>query len=389
MGYIRGKWELDGGELAGELTGYPVKQEEIYPETWEKQRSHWYGDSASLSPCKCSLPIGLILAERNAWGKLLSSVLFEQSIPGLQLSKENISVSAHSDASVLQVIYLYLGNSYCHHLLPNLEEWKELVEATVRIGCQPVILLPPLREAVMEKILEERIGPLVLWWKDNLSGFIDTYGYVGDNSLEIVVNDWGMVEACGRFPGVSITLGNHLNKYRKDVRLPWRHYDEKEYRLLRESAGLPKEYLSWLQKNHRVKGISWEVCGYVPELTGPVVDEDREVMDTHGAWDKDDKTWDKEVIAMEHTLYLPMMSMNTGGHCTLRAVCESGDRGHQRYAEVCPGYCRDHAFLYPDFLGMVGRCHPLWGYDPEILTSDEYLQEWIRQGITRIVWNGV
>ena len=53
----------------------------------------------------------------------------------------------------------------------------------------------------------------------------------------------------------------------------------------------------------------------------------------------------------------------------------------------CPRYCNKKVFLYPKHLKMVGRYNSLFGYDEKILWDEKKLQDYLEQGIDRIVVN--
>ena len=49
--------------------------------------------------------------------------------------------------------------------------------------------------------------------------------------------------------------------------------------------------------------------------------------------------------------------------------------------------CEKQAFLYPEHLRMMGRYNSLFGYDEKILWDEKQLQDYLEQGIDRIVVN--
>ena len=126
---------------------------------------------------------------------------------------------------------------------------------------------------------------------------------------------------------------------------------------LRETAVHAAFYQKWLEQTYAVKTISFETCEYIPALT-------------QGA-----------------DLYAPFYQMNTAGHCTLYALCHNGSRGRQTEENDCPQYCREHVFLYPDHLHMIGRYNSLFGVDLRIFTDRAYRDEILKQKPRRWIIN--
>ena len=117
-------------------------------------------------------------------------------------------------------------------------------------------------------------------------------------------------------------------------------------------------YQDYLKKTFDIQRFEFESCGY--KVTIP---------DGH------------------HSLHLPFFQTNTSQYCTLYAVCRYGDREKQKLPENCPKYCEQKVFLYPKHLKMVGRYNSLFGYDEKILWDEKQLQDYLEQGIDRIVVN--
>ena len=184
----------------------------------------------------------------------------------------------------------------------------------------------------------------------------DWLRHLPEQNMELVCNDWGMMELVKR-AGHTPVCGTLLNKRRKDARLAYKtgmaaHRDQ-----LRQTAVQAGFYRAWLRRTYGVETISFEACGYVPDLT-PNAD-----------------------------VYAPFYQTNTAGHCTLYAVCHNGSRGRQTAEDDCPQYCRERVFLYPDHLHMIGRYNSLFGADLRILTDGTYLDAFLSKKPRRIVIN--
>lgn len=87
----------------------------------------------------------------------------------------------------------------------------------------------------------------------------------------------------------------------------------------------------------------------------------------------------------KNSLLIPVLSDHTSQYCPLGAVCETGERGRQKLAKKCPGYCTEYALLYPEHLHMIGRYNSLFGIDMRILKEEEILKNYIQNGVDRVV----
>ena len=177
-------------------------------------------------------------------------------------------------------------------------------------------------------------------------------------AMEIIVNDWAMPALLHGKPHLKPVLGVLLNKRRKDVRLPYKHGIGNHVDSLAENNLNCGFYQDYLKNTFDIQRFEFESCGY--KVTIP---------DGH------------------HSLHLPFFQTNTSQYCTLYAVCRYGDRGKQKLPENCPRYCNKKVFLYPKHLKMVGRYNSLFGYDEKILWDEKKLQDYLEQGIDRIVVN--
>ena len=135
-------------------------------------------------------------------------------------------------------------------------------------------------------------------------------------------------------------------------------YKKGNVELLQENNLNAEFYREYLEQEFGIHRFEWESCGY--DMTLP---------------------------PGKNSLHLPFFQTNTSQYCTLYAVCRYGDRGKQKLPENCPNYCDKKVFLYPKHLKMVGRYNSLFGYDGKILWDEKQLQDYLEQGIDRIVVN--
>lgn len=334
--YISLKLEEDAGTLAQTWAGYPAQMDDVFAPHWDAQRHDWFSGmqpDAAWRACIPKLPpLAVALDRPELWEKYIAlpdSEFFAWYWALHGLGKHPISR--------MPVRYVYVGSAYCPRLFPQPQALCRLVHKARRENLQPVLVTSMLREHDVPRAQD--------WLR-----------HLPEQRMELVCNDWGMMELVKQAGHVPV-CGTLLNKRRKDARLAYKtgmaaHRDQ-----LRQTAVQASFYRAWLRRTYGVETISFEACGYVPDLT-PNAD-----------------------------VYAPFYQTNTAGHCTLYAVCHNGSRGRQTAEDDCPQYCRERVFLYPDHLHMIGRYNSLFGADLRILTDGAYLDAFLSQKPRRLVIN--
>ena len=241
---------------------------------------------------------------------------------------------------------LYIGNQFCPHLIPDWEKLKELLDKAEREHLSITLMFSYLRE---ERIADTR--KLL----DQIAAWCDR----AQTRIEIVAGDWGMLSLiCERKTWFEPVPGVLLNKRRKDPRVRYKIGVSGEHELPAENALNSSFYRAYLKKTYGITRFEQESCGYCIQLPEG-----------------------------KNSIHFPFYQTNTSQYCPLYARCKEGSRGRQREMEVCPRYCRDYVFSYPDHLHMVGRYNSLFSYDTQILTEDTLLFYYIAHGADRIVLN--
>ena len=138
-----------------------------------------------------------------------------------------------------------------------------------------------------------------------------------------------------------------LNKRKKDPRVSFKKGEQKWFEMNSLNAGF---YRNFLEREYGIQRFEWESCGY-----------------------------EQQIPSGKNSLHIPFYQTNTSQYCPLGAVCETGERGRQKFAKICPGYCAVFAFLYPDLLHMIGRYNSLFALDERA-----FLQ---KENVSRIVVN--
>ena len=176
--------------------------------------------------------------------------------------------------------------------------------------------------------------------------------------IEIVINDWGMVELFENKKNyISLSLGVLLNKRKKDPRYMYKKgYDENK-ELISENSLNSNIFSEFLNENN-INRYEYESNGYT-----------------------------MKIAEGKHSLQMPFYVTNTSQYCTLYAMCTNLDRGKQKLVKKCPKYCRDYIFSYPKHLKMVGRYNSLFAFDDTLIKDYKKLEYYIKSGVDRIVLN--
>lgn len=374
--YIRLKLNGDDGELAEALTGYPAELDEVHCGSLEEQKKLWFeGDSIKRNPdtdqniergSMCeelrtgrnekvsypAVPEKELVRNCGKYGNNRSSTDTERSFrnKGTELALELNGPSLYEEylcqplqdflASYWQKNYLthswlagrtperfYIGNQFCHNLFPTENQLFSIMDKMRSEDLEVTLAFSYIREFMLssvEKLLEK----------------VDNWCCVHGVNVEIVVNDWAMVEILrGKTSHLSPVFGTLLNKRKKDPRMKYKSGDTA---LFQHNSLNAEFYRDFLAKEFHIHRYEWESCGYPQEFPPG-----------------------------KNSIHLPFYQTNTSQYCPLYALCTTGDRGMQQLAEHCPKFCEKYALLYPEHLHMIGRYNSLFGVDKTLLESPE------------------
>ena len=348
--YIQKKLAGDDAALSEDYTGYPAKLDDAITTDFARQRAEWYQDIDTDAVRETGLLHMLRERQTELAVELDCPELYEQYLDqDAAVFYENYwkehGLSGHPLAQYLPE-RLYIGNQFCPHLIPDWEKLKELLDKAEREHLSITLMFSYLRE---ERIADTR--KLL----DQIAAWCDR----AQTRIEIVAGDWGMLSLiCERKTWFEPVPGVLLNKRRKDPRVRYKIGVSGEHEPPAENALNSSFYRAYLKKAYGITRFEQESCGYCIQLPEG-----------------------------KNSIHFPFYQTNTSQYCPLYARCKEGSRGRQREMEVCPRYCRDYVFSYPDHLHMVGRYNSLFSYDTQILTEDTLLFYYIAHGADRIVLN--
>ena len=333
--YIRLKLEGDDGELAKSLTGYPAELDEMHCRSLEEQKKQWFfreGEKASGNPQDTMGTEELRLLDNTEFAlELNCTSLYEeylrQPLQAFLAFYWQKNYLTHSYFAGRTPDRFYIGNQFCHNLFPTEEQLFFIMDKMYSEGSEITLVFSYIREFMLSsvgKLLEK----------------VDNWCCIHGVNVEIVVNDWAMVEMfCGKTFRLHPVLGTLLNKRKKDPRMKYKSCDTLLFQQNSLNAGFYRDFLAEEFHIHRYE---WESCGYPQELPPG-----------------------------KNSLHLPFYQTNTSQYCPLYALCTTGDRGIQQLAEHCPKFCEKYALLYPEHLHMAGRYNSLFGVDKTLPESTE------------------
>ncbi|SET30775.1 hypothetical protein [[Clostridium] polysaccharolyticum] len=360
--YISLKLTGDDGYLSEELVEYPRKEDEVFYETFARQKKDWFSDTAECFGGQG--PIGENVLEKSY--QLAFSLdtpkhykeYLEKGIAVFQ--RERLEENYLQDHPLFKqpVKRLYIGSQFCHNLLPERNQWVVLMDKALSENLEITLVFTYLRDELVEET-RELLQEIVLWCQKR------------QKPIEVAVNDWGMVNmfrellfATKGEEFVQLNLGILLNKYRKDPRYGYKLGTKQHVDNLQKNNVNGELYQNYL---HDI----WKIARYEYEAVEPYMENGAvKVM---------------EIPRGNHSLHLPYYQTNTSQFCTLYAFCTTGDRGNQKLPRNCPGYCEEKVFLYPKHLSMVGRYNSLFGLEKTILSDPAMVNAYLKQGIDRLV----
>ena len=345
--YIRWKMEDDDAALAEEMTGYPAEQDAFHLESLEEQKKVWFSDigketftalqNGFAESGQPGQPVELALElDRPEWYKaylsMESAAFFDAYFRRNQIP----------DPPLFHPDRLYIGNAFCPHLAPPEEELFALMDKACRESFAITLTFPFLLEENLTET-QARLQHLARWCEQK------------NNTIEIVVNDWGTAHLAAQLPVFSLCLGVLLNKRKKDPRMAYKLGDRTLFEQNSVHAAFYREYL---KEEFRMERYEWESCG---------------------------DTSTRKFPEGKNSLRLPFYQTNTSQYCPLYAACTEGSRGAQVPIRECPKFCERQAFLYPEHLRMVGRYNSLFGVDLTVLKRTGAMLE--LRGVDRVVVN--
>ena len=341
--YIRLKAYSDDNDFSNEMVGYPSEKDYDFYEDYISQKQEWMAnlnyDSFNYRILN-SVELAINVDNYELYNKYLnedietfmSNYLKDNFIEKHKLMYKNIS-------------RIYVGNEFCHNLFPSKRMLIDIIKKANNEGLEVTICFTYVRECYIDKI-KSIINEIYNWCNEN------------NKKIEIVINDWGMLKVVeNKQDYLTLCLGVLLNKRKKDPRYIYKNGYNENKALIGDNS-LNSKIFSEFLKDNNINRFEYESCGYK-----------------------------LNVAKGNHTLHMPFYVTNTSQYCTLYAKCTRMNRGRQKLVMGCPMYCKDYIFSYPKHLKMVGKYNSLFSFDDTLLHDSKKLEQYINEGIDRILLN--
>jgi len=240
---------------------------------------------------------------------------------------------------------VYIGNEFCHNLFPETSLLLKMMDRAESKNLNITLCFTYMRDCLIEKT-KETINKVYRWCLEH------------KKQIEIVINDWGMLELLkDKLDYIKICLGVLLNKRKKDPRYIYKKGYEENKDLIAENSLNSSIFRNFLKENG-IERYEYENCGYR-----------------------------MKIAPGNHSIHMPFYVTNTSQYCPLYSMCKYQNRGKQELVIKCPKYCRDYIFSYPKHLKMVGRYNSLFAFDDTLLKDRKKLEYYLESGIDRVVMN--
>ncbi len=341
--YIRLKAYSDDNDFSNEMVGYPSEKDYDFYEDYISQKQEWMAnlnyDSFNYRILN-SVELAINVDNYELYNKYLnedietfmSNYLKDNFIEKHKLMYKNIS-------------RIYVGNEFCHNLFPSKSMLIDIIKKANNEGLEVTICFTYVRECYIDKI-KSIINEIYNWCNEN------------NKKIEIVINDWGMLKVVeNKQDYLTLCLGVLLNKRKKDPRYIYKNGYNENKALIGDNS-LNSKIFSEFLKDNNINRFEYESCGYK-----------------------------LNIAKGNHTLHMPFYVTNTSQYCTLYAKCTRMNRGRQKLVMGCPMYCKDYIFSYPKHLKMVGKYNSLFSFDDTLLHDSKKLEQYINEGIDRILLN--
>lgn len=239
----------------------------------------------------------------------------------------------------------YIGNQFCHNLFPSDDLLIELMNKAFAEKLDITIAFTYIREKFISKVADI-IDKIFDWCVKN------------ETKIEVLVNDWGMLDLIsGKQDRLIPVLGVLLNKRKKDPRTNIKIGVEKFNSYLEEN-NLNIEHFSNYLKTRGIDRIEYE---------------------SHGVANK--------YAPLKASISFPYYQTNTSQYCPLFAQCVNMNRNHQKLVTQCPQYCRKFVMMFPKNIKVIGRYNSIFGIDNSYLKNNDLLIQLKNENVDRLVLN--
>lgn len=341
--YIMLKNFGDDNEFSKEMVQYPAELDYEFCKIYLEQKKEWMSELNYLNwnqDIMNSVELAVILDNDILYEKYLDK--------DIKSFKDDYLKENFADNHKLfqkDISRIYIGSEFCHNLFPSLHVLINMLKKAKEEELEVTLCFTYMRDCYIEKA-KDVIDKVYNWCNEN------------HKKIEIIVNDWATLKLIeDKTNYFKATLGVLLNKRKKDPRYIYKKgYTENKEIMAKNS--LNSSIFTKFLKDYKIDRYEYENCGYRMSIPKG-----------------------------NHSLHIPFYQTNTSQYCPLYAMCTTMDRGNQKLVLGCPKYCKDYVFAYPKHLKMVGKYNSLFAFDDTLLKNSKELEDYINNGIDRIVLN--
>lgn len=260
---------------------------------------------------------------------------------------DNIVADGVADKGVFRKEFerVYIGSEFCHNMVPDKVQLKKIMDICIMESYEITIAFPYLLENEIKKT-------------DELLATIDETAKAHGIRIEIIINDWGMMELVRNYQNLTLVLGRLQNKRKKDPRIEYMWNYKNNSKLFQRNM---LNHSLFIEKMKSMGINRFEVESHMLE---------------------------NECIDGKCSLHFPYYQINTSMYCTMYSECTKLNKFKQNIVYACPKYCDNYVFLYPKHLNIIGRGNSIFGFNNKMFVEKEYLKRNIEMGIDRFVYSG-
>lgn len=326
-----------------EFCDYPYEKDAEFCDNYTEQRSLWFKgmvyDEEYIVILK-EVEMAYFFVDFSDYSRIIENGCrntIDSNLTQGRMGNEGVFIKPFSR--------VYLGSEFCHKMIPNKIQYKKILEVCLFESFDVTIAFPYL--------LENEII-----YTDELLEIADNIAKENGVTIEIIINDWGMIELVNKYENLTMVLGRLLNKRKKDSRIKyvWKY---------KENSALLKQ--NYLNNN-----------SFLEELKHAGIDR----------FEFENHLLEDELVDGKCSLHFPYYQINSSSFCIMYAKCKNYNKFKQSMVSECPKYCDNYVFLYPNHLSLVGRGNSILGFNNKILISKEDLKNYIKKGIDRLVYSG-
>ena len=321
---------------------YQYKKDQEFYDDYRKQRELWYKqiyDNKEYDIVMKNVEMAYFFNNFNDYAKIIEN--------GCRKTiQDNIEADGIAGKGIFRKGFerVYIGSEFCHNMLPEKEQLKKIMDICIAESYKITIAFPYLMESEID-------------YEEEKLAVIDNTAKENRMLIEVIINDYGMIELVKKYQNLVMIWGRLQNKRKKDPRIKYMWSDKNHMDLFKENM-LNNDF--YIDKLKQIGVTRFEM-------------ESFSVDNSH--------------INGKCSIHFPFYQINTSMFCTMYAHCKNNNKLKQSQVYECPRYCENYVYIYPKHLNIIGCGNSVFGFDNKMLVSIEHLKSYIKMGIDRLVFS--